>query len=82
MEKRDNETYEIIGAAMQVHRELGNGFLEAVYGDALEIEFAERNIPYEREKKIAIAYKDHPIKTPYYADFSLLWKHNSRVKMR
>jgi len=69
MIKADDETYQIIGAAMRVHKELGNGFLEAVYGDALEIEFTARNIPYEREKKIGITYKDKPIKTPYYADF-------------
>lgn len=43
------ETYKIIGACMNVYNELGNGFLEAVYQDALEIEFQLLNIPYQRE---------------------------------
>ena len=42
----EKETYEIIGAVQDVHRELGSGFLEVVYQDALEIEFKKRNIPY------------------------------------
>jgi len=68
-ESRDKETYQIIGAAMEVHRNLGAGFLEAVYGDALELEFRERGIPYEREKHIAINYKGQDIKSTYRADF-------------
>ena len=52
----DERTYQIIGAAMEVHRELGNRFLEAVYGDALAIEMNIRHIPFEREKKINVTY--------------------------
>ncbi len=65
----DKETFAIIGAAMTVHKELGHGFLEAVYQDSLEIEFKKNNIPYEREKHIPIYYKDECLKTYYKADF-------------
>lgn len=54
---------------MAVHRELGSGFLERVYQDALEIEFKDQNIPYEREKEIQIMYKGKPLGEPYRADF-------------
>ena len=67
--KYDEETYKIIGAAMEVHRHLGCGFLEAVYGDALTIEFTNRNIPFEREKLINIKYKDTTLEHYYVADF-------------
>ena len=63
------ESYNIRGAMMAVHRELGSGFLERVYQDALEYEFKERGIPYEREKKIQIMYKGKPLGEPYRADF-------------
>ena len=63
------ETYNIRGAIFAVHNELGNGFLERVYQDALEYEFRERGIPYEREKLIQIMYKGKPLGEPYRADF-------------
>lgn len=68
-QKKDPETFAIIGAAMAVHGELGNGFLERVYQDALEIEFAQRNIPFTREQVIPVTYKGHILGTPYRADF-------------
>ena len=68
-EKRDNESYEVIGAAMKVHSELGNGFLEAVYQEALEIEFKNKKIPYIREQKLPIYYNGQELKTYYQADF-------------
>ena len=63
------ETYEIIGACMEVHRNLGHGFLEIVYKDALEYEFLQNDIPYEREKKYDVNYKDIVLKHKFYADF-------------
>lgn len=47
---QDPRTFAIIGAAYEVHRLLGTGFLEILYKDALEIEFAERDIPFQRER--------------------------------
>lgn len=64
-----DESYKIRGALFAVHNELGCGFLERVYQDALEVEFRLRNIPYEREKSIQIVYKGEPLGEPYRADF-------------
>ena len=63
------EVFDIIGAAMEVHRELGCGFLEAVYQEALELEFQLRNIPYRREAKLDIYYKERLLNKQYEADF-------------
>ena len=65
----EKNTDQIIAACLAVHNELGNGFLEAVYQDALEIEFRERGIPYRREAQIQIFYKGHKLDKEYYADF-------------
>ena len=51
------EVFAIVGAAIEVHRELGPGFLEAVYQEALGIELAERNIPFESQKHLKVLYK-------------------------
>ena len=54
---------------MTVHRELGCGFLEAVYQEALEKEFGIENIPFEREKRLPIQYRGQTLNTFYQADF-------------
>lgn len=66
---REKETYKIIGLCMEVHKNLGPGLLEIVYKDALEIEFRENNIPFEREKKYSIEYKGKILTHKFYADF-------------
>lgn len=63
------ETYKIIGLAMEVHKVIGKGFLEVVYKDALEIEFTDNSILYEREKPYTIEYKGRFLKRKYNADF-------------
>ena len=68
-EQRDPKSYSIIGAAMEMHRQLGPGFLEAVYQDALEVEFRLRNIPYKREVVLPIFYKGHELSKSYRVDF-------------
>ena len=52
-----DEVYKVIGAAIAVHQELGPGFLEAVYQEAMEIELTERSVPYETQKPLAIHFK-------------------------
>jgi len=64
-----NETFSIIGACFEVFNELGKGFLEVVYKDALTHEFNKRGIVFEREKKFEITYKDVKLKHFYIADF-------------
>ena len=54
---------------MHVYNTLGPGFLEAVYQEALELEFVKRNISYEREKELTISYDGIVLKQTYRADF-------------
>ena len=63
------ETYQIIGLCMEVHKILGKGHNEKVYGDALEYEFNKNKIPYKREVKFEINYKEIILPSYYFADF-------------
>ncbi len=51
---RDPQTYAIIGAAMEIHRQLGHGFLESVYQDAAVIEFSAHNVSFQREVTLPV----------------------------
>jgi GxxExxY protein len=64
-----DESYKIIGAALSVYNEIGSGFLEAVYQEAIEKEFCLQNIPYKREVSFPIYYKGELLSKNYIADF-------------
>jgi GxxExxY protein len=63
------ESYQLVGICMEIHRELGMGFKEIVYKDALEYEFKQKKINFIREKEFKIQYKDIILPHRYYADF-------------
>jgi GxxExxY protein len=69
VEMRDPETYAVIGAAMEVHRELGCGLLECPYKDALEVEMNARGDPFRREVEVPVFYKGQRLRSFYVADF-------------
>lgn len=62
------EAFNIIGACMEVHKELGSGFLEAVYHEALMHELNERKIPFQTNVKLQVSYKKLVLNKVYYAD--------------
>jgi GxxExxY protein len=64
-----DEVYAIVGAAMEVHSELGAGFLEAAYQEALGIEFQLRNVPFQPQCPLRIMYKGRALEKTYCADF-------------
>ncbi len=68
-DNRDPQTYAIIGAAMEVHQQLGHGFLEAVYQEALAKEFILQSIPFKREIDLPISYKGETLACKYRTDF-------------
>ncbi|MCD4664463.1 MAG: GxxExxY protein [Bacteroidales bacterium] len=74
------ESYQIIDKCMEVHNNLGPGFLEIVYKDALEYEFRKANIPFEREKEYEVHYKNIILPHKFYADFVVFDKIILEVK--
>lgn len=65
----DHRTYQIIGAAIEVHQKLGPGFLEPVYQEALAIEFGQRGIAHLQQVQLPIWYKGRELTAFYRADF-------------
>jgi GxxExxY protein len=65
----DPRTYAIIGAAMEVHRCLGCGFLESVYHEAMAIELLDRGIPYRQEEELQVRYKERMLRSSFRSDF-------------
>ena len=63
------EVYAIVGAAMEVHRELGPGFLEAVYQECLEMELPDRRICFKAKPELSLKYKGRLLKSKYVPDF-------------
>ncbi|MBP6022727.1 GxxExxY protein [Ferruginibacter sp.] len=63
------ESFKIIGVCMEIHKSLGMGLKEVNYKDAMEIDFIEAGIPFKREQKFIVKYKDKVLRNPYYADF-------------
>ena len=63
------ESYKIVGACMAVYNEMGFGFLEAVYQECLEIEFAEQSIPFESQNQLNLTFKGRQLKSSYIPDF-------------
>ena len=74
------ESYSLLGVLFDVHNQLGSGFSEIVYKDALEYEFNALNIPFEREKEYKVKYKDVVLKHKFYADFVVFEKIILEVK--
>jgi GxxExxY protein len=59
--KVDRFAHKVIGAAIEVHRHLGAGYIEGVYEDALVVEFTMKGIPFEQQKIVGVNYKGHQV---------------------
>ena len=66
--KLKEEVYAVVGAAIDVHRELGPGFLESIYQEAMEIELSARNLPFAAQQPISVLYKGLTLKKQCFAD--------------
>ena len=63
------ESYKIVGVCMNIHKTLGMGLKEINYKDAMEIDFIEENISFDRERRFMVKHKDKLLRNPYVADF-------------
>ena len=63
------ESYERMGACFEVYKEKGSGFLESVYQECLEMELADRTIPFRSQPELSLAYKGRPLKSKFKPDF-------------
>ena len=63
------ESYKVVGVCMNIHKTLGMGLKEINYKDAMEIDFIEENISFDRERRFMVKYKDKVLRNPYVADF-------------
>jgi GxxExxY protein len=63
------EVFRIVGAAMEVHNQLGCGFLEGVYQEALELEFTSQGIPFTPQQELEVLYKGKPLRKRFISDF-------------
>ena len=75
-----DDTFKIIGILFEVHKNLGKGFSEIVYKDAIEYEFKINNISFEREKEYTVNYKETILNHKFYADFVVYDKIISEIK--
>ena len=66
---RDPQTHAVIGAAFEVSRVLGHGFLEHVYQEALALELADRRVPFQRELAVRVSFKGRVLRAFYRVDF-------------
>src|SRR5258706_12764947 len=65
----EDEAFQIRGAVFEVYRAMGAGFLEAVYQECLEVQFARRGVPFEAMKSLGLVYQGQPLRQTYVADF-------------
>jgi GxxExxY protein len=75
------ESYKIMGACFEVYKHMGRGFLEAVYQECLEIELADREIPFAAQRELRIAYKRRALRQRYKPDFICYDKFIIEVKV-
>lgn len=68
----EEEAFKIVGVCMKIHQALGTGLKEMNYKDAMEIDFMDNEIPFDREKRFMVKYKDRILRNPYVADLSYL----------